>query len=89
MDNSPPVALECSPKARVNFSYRAIMPQDGLLGNIAIAPVDPVPGQKRRKVVRTLWLMKNSFRRFLASKLVCKLLDFSSPQTLKFADVTY
>jgi hypothetical protein len=37
----------------VNLSYRAIMPQDGLLGNIALHSLTHFSANKRRKVVIT------------------------------------
>ena len=52
MDNSPALALN-APQSMVNLSYRAIMPQDGLLGNIAITVIDSwFPANKRRTLVR-------------------------------------
>jgi hypothetical protein len=59
MDNSPALALN-APQSMVNLSYRAIMPQDGLLENIAITSHSPwFPANKRRKLVRTPGYVNN------------------------------
>jgi hypothetical protein len=42
-----------APQSMVNLSYRAIMPQDGLSGNIALHSLTRFSANKRRKLVIT------------------------------------
>jgi hypothetical protein len=46
------------------------------------------PEERFRRLCYRLWLLKNSFCGLLTEKFVCKLLNFGSALTRKFAEIT-